>query len=212
MARRRLLCPRYRLGAPHLGHRVHRLHHHMGESARLMAGSVALGITLVPLTSAVAGIALSSSAQECLSRHLWTSSPCALPWYHSLRPSRALPCHRRHESAWLVTFGLLRPAHCFGASYLGLRVLPLGRCRHEGARLVAGSVALGIALVALTSAGACIVSVAIRVRVLGSSSLDFFAPGIALAAFASHVVGTVSITAGVRVVGLSSAPPPSASP
>ena len=83
-------------------------------------------------------------------------------------------------------------------------MLPLGRCRREGAWLVVGSVALGIALVALTSAVACIVSAAIGVGELGSSALDFFALGIALASLTSHVACIVSIAVGVRVVSLSS--------
>ena len=133
-----------------------------------MTGSVALGITLVPLTSAVACFVSVAVGIRVLGSSYLDPSPSALPLCHSLRPSRALPCHRRHESAWLVTFGLLRPAHCFGTSYLGLRVLPLGRCRHEGAWLVVSCFALGIALVLLTSAVACIVSITICVKVLGS--------------------------------------------
>ena len=139
------------------------------EGAGLVVGCFALGIAWVLLTSAIACI---------VSITIWVkvlgSWPALLllvsPWCLSLRPSRALPCHRRRKSACLVTSGPLRLAHCLGTTHFGRR----GHCLVIVGMRVLGSspldfFALRIALVPPTSAYACFLLAAVGMRVPGSS-------------------------------------------
>ena len=166
---------------------MHRLDHRRRESAWLVASSVTLGITLVPLTSVVARIVSVVIGVRVLGSSSLDFFALGIALVPLTSHVVCIVDHRRRESAWLVIFGPLRLRHSFGVSHLARRVHRLDHRRRESGRLVVDSVALGITLAPLTSAVACIVSITVGVRVLGSSSFDFLALGIALVSLTSPV-------------------------
>ena len=211
MARRRLRCPRHRLGGSHLGRRVHRLGRHWSGRARL----VIFGL-LRPWHCL--GVSYLARGVHRLDRRRRESGQLVVALRHRLSASY-LACrarrlgHRRRESPRLVIFRILCSRHCFGVSHLARRVRRLERRRRDSGRPVVGCAALGIILVPLTSRPSRPSSRSpIGVRVLCSSSLDFFTLDVALVSLITAVACFVSIAVGMRVLGSSSAVLPSVSP
>ena len=181
---------------------MHRLDHRRRESAWLVASSVTLGITLVPLTSVVARIVSVVIGVRVLGSSSLDFFALGIALVPLTSHVVCIVDHRRRESAWLVIFGPLRLRHSFGVSYLARRVHRLDHRRRESGRLVVDSVALGIALVPLTSAVAYFVSITVCAKAASSSSAPL--PSVSLAPLTWVVVCFISITVGVRVLGSSS--------